>query len=192
MSNEITVKIKCEVERMKEILKEKNFKLKRNFTLNDTYFIPKTLEIKNLSAREILSKAVLLREIEEYTPNEKKLCKLTFKKKEINEKGEILKQEKIDCKILKKEEGRALIEALEYKEIMNIKEKDEEYKNEKIVLAIKDIENGEKLIEIEENEEINTIGKIKAEIEKLKLPIDTSNYFVKKAEIELEKVLKRS
>ena len=40
------------------------------------------------------------------------------------------------------------------------------------------------------NKKFDTIDKLKEEIDKLKIPIDTSDYFVKKAEIELEKVLK--
>ncbi|MCI8621226.1 MAG: hypothetical protein HFJ50_05800 [Clostridia bacterium] len=191
MGNEITVKMKCTVAEIKEILKERKFMLNRSFTLNDTYFIPMNLKLENLSVRDILKKAVLLREIKEIIPNEKKSCKLTFKKKEIDENGNILKQEKIDCEILKKEEGKNLIQALGYKEIMNIKEEDEEYTNGEIELAIKDIENGANLIEIEENEKFDTIEKLKKELDKLKIPVDTSNYFVKKAEVELEKILKQ-
>ena len=74
---------------------------------------------------------------------------------------------------------------------MNIKEEDEEYTNGEIELAIKDIENGANLIEIEENEKFDTIEKLKKELDKLKIPVDTSNYFVKKAEVELEKILKQ-
>ena len=56
-------------------------------------------------------------------------------------------------------------------------------------LPIKDIQNGDKLIEIEENEQLDTIDKIKEELGKLNIPIYTNDYFVKKAEIELKKLL---
>ena len=56
-------------------------------------------------------------------------------------------------------------------------------------LPIKDIQNGDKLIEIEENEQLDTIDKIKCELEKLDIPIDCNDYFIKKAEIELRKIL---
>lgn len=49
--------------------------------------------------------------------------------------------------------------------------------------------NGDKLIEIEENEQLDTIDKIKCELEKLDIPIDCNDYFIKKAEIELRKIL---
>ena len=59
-------------------------------------------------------------------------------------------------------------------------------------LAIKDVKNGDKLIEVEteESEELNTIDKLIRKVNELDIPIYTDNYFVKKAEIELDKVLK--
>ena len=56
-------------------------------------------------------------------------------------------------------------------------------------ICIKDVLNGDKLIEIEENEQLDTIDKIKQELERLNLPGDTNDYFIKKAEIELRKIL---
>ena len=46
-------------------------------------------------------------------------------------------------------------------------------------------------VETINDEKLNTIQTIKAYIDKLNLPIDKSNFFVKKAEIELEKVLQK-
>ena len=58
---------------------------------------------------------------------------------------------------------------------------------------MKFIENGDFLIEIEteENTEWNTIDKIIKIIEELELPIEKNNYFIKKAENTLNKLLKR-
>ena len=60
-------------------------------------------------------------------------------------------------------------------------------------MAIKDINNGDKLIEIEteENNDFDTIEKLIKKVNELEIPIYTDNYFVKKAEIELDKVLNR-
>ena len=76
---------------------------------------------------------------------------------------------------------------------MNIKEDDIVYKKDGFKLATKDIKNGDKLIEIEmeENEELDTIEKLIQKINEIEIPIYTNNYFVKKAEIELNKILKR-
>lgn len=77
---------------------------------------------------------------------------------------------------------------------MNIIENDTVYGKEDFEIAIKDIKNGDNLIEIEtvsNNDHINTIEKLKSQIINLQIPVDTSNFFVKKAEIELDKILKR-
>ena len=76
---------------------------------------------------------------------------------------------------------------------MNIKESDIVYGKEDFEKAIKDIENGDNLIEVEtvsNNDNINTIEKLKTQIINLQIPVDTSNFFIKKAEIELDKIIK--
>ena len=75
---------------------------------------------------------------------------------------------------------------------MNIKENGNIYGKDGFQIAIKDIINGEKLIEVEtvENDsELDTTEKLKEKINELQIPIDTNDYFVKKAEIELKKIL---
>lgn len=76
---------------------------------------------------------------------------------------------------------------------MNIKEDDVTYSKDGFELAIKDIKNGDILIEIEteSNTEWDTIEKIKARISEINLPIEQEKYFIKKAEVELDKILKR-
>ena len=66
------------------------------------------------------------------------------------------------------------------------------YKN-KFELAIKFIENSDILIEIEteSNTEWDTIEKIKTIISEMKLPIEKGEYFIKKAENEINKILNR-
>ena len=139
-SNEITVKLKCEIEEIYKILEEKGFKIADRFTMDDTYLIPENLELEEMTTREILSKAVLVREIRREMP--KKVIKnITFKRKKFDENGNILSQDMIGCDVL----------------------------------------------EIEENEECNTIEKLITRINELEIPIYTDNYFVKKAEIELNR-----
>ena len=77
---------------------------------------------------------------------------------------------------------------------MNIKEKDIVYGKKDFEIAIKDIENGDNLIEVEtisNNSNMDTIEKLKTQIINLQIPVDTSNFFVKKAEIELDKIIKK-
>lgn len=193
MGNEITVKLKCTIEEIDNILTNKGFKIVEKFILDDTYYVPKNLELKDMKHREILSKAILLREVTELMPLKKEI-KLTLKNKKIDESGIILEQSKVDCEILSAKYGREFLEALGYNKLMNILEFDTVYAKENFQFAVKDIKDGEKLIEVEtveNNKELDTIEKIKQKINALNIPIDidTNDYFIKKAEIELKKIL---
>lgn len=191
-SNEITVKIKVKLDKFYKLVEEKGFKVVNKFSMDDTYFIPKTLKLETMSTREILSKAVLIRDIKSGI-SDRITKKITFKIKNFDECGNILSQESINCDILNIEDAKKLLRAIGYKEIMNIKEDDVVYEKDGFELAIKDINNGDKLIEveIEENNDFDTVEKLIKKVNELEIPIYTDNYFVKKAEIELDKVLDR-
>ena len=191
-SNEITVKIKGSITEFYKIVEEKGFRIIDEFSMDDTYFVPISLDIKNLTTREILSKAILVRNIYDKTSEEMKK-KITFKIKDFDKEGNILSQEAISCDVLNTDDAMRLLQAIGYKKIMNIKEDDIVYGKDGFELAIKDIKNGEKLIEIEteDNEEFNTIDKLISKVDEIDIPIYKYNYFVKKVEIELNKVLKR-
>ncbi|MFR5683807.1 MAG: hypothetical protein ACLUD1_07115 [Clostridia bacterium] len=191
-SNEITVKIKCELKNFYKIIEEKGFKIVDKFSMDDTYFIPKTLNLDKMKTREILSKAVLVRDIRG-NMSDRVTKKITFKIKNFDEYGNILNQKAVNCDILETEDAKKLLKAIGYKEIMDIKEDDVVYEKNGFQLAIKDINNGDNLIEIktEENKDLGTIEKLIQKVNEIKIPIYTDNYFVKKAEIELDKVLNR-
>ena len=193
--NEITVKIKCEINELCTILEKKGFNVVNRFTMNDIFMIPNYIkkEINNLTSRDILKRAILIRDIDNQFKGHKNR-KITFKKKEFNNNGDILNQQAINCDIFNIDEAVNLFEAIEYYKIMNIVENDIVYGKDDFQIAIKDIKNGNKLIEVEtvaNNNKINTIEKIKKQIIDLEIPIDTKNFFVKKAEIELDKLMNR-
>ena len=187
--NEITIRILCSKEELIKCLEEKGLKKGRKFRLNDHYLIPKILRVEELTGREILSKAVIIRNIDN---DGKKVNKITFKKKNINEKGEIVSQTATSCEVIDYIEGIKLFEELGYYEIMNIIEDDIIYYNDKIELAIKDVYNGDLLMEIETNNNTTTIEELKEIIESLEISFEKENYFVKKAEERLGKVLNKS
>lgn len=191
MSNEITVKLNTSIQDFCKILEDKEFIRFKNYILNDTYFVPNDLEIEKMTCREILKKAVLIRIITDSNTKEK-IIKFTIKDKQIATEGQILSQSKIDCEILNAEDGRKFLEKLGYYEILHIKENNIVYKKDSLEIAIKDIENGDNLLEIEtieDDSELDTVDKIIKKLDSLNLPVDTNNYFVKKAEIELEKII---
>lgn len=186
--NEITVKVTCSNDELIKHLTNKGFNEGRKFTLDDYYLIPKDLDIENLTTREILAKAIIIRYI---VDDGKIIQKITFKKKNINKKGEILSQKATNCYILDFRAGINLFNELGYYEIMNIKESDVIYYKDKIELALKFIENSNTLIEIETNDNFDTIDKLKKLVNEIEIPIEKDTYFVKKAEDELNKILKR-
>ena len=189
-SNEVTIKVISTKEELIKILTDKQFKRGRKFSLDDYYFIPNDIDKDKLSTREILSKAIIIRYI---VDEDKIIQKITFKRKNIDKKGNILTQNSINCDINNINDAKRLFEAIGYSEIMNIKENDIIYYKNNFELALKFVKNGDLLIEIEteENTEWDTIDKIKKIIDELNLPIEKNNYFIKKAENELDKILKR-
>ena len=189
-NNEITVKVIVSKEELVKHLEENGFKDLRKFSLDDYYFVPKELDIEKMSTREIISKAILVRDIREDKIFKKKL---TYKIKDFDENGDIVSQRAISCNVENIEDSKKFLEAIGYKEIMNIKEYDTVFGNEKFELAVKEIKNGDLLIEVEteEDSEFDTIDKLKKFIDGIKIPIKANEYFVKKAEIELDKILGR-
>ena len=193
--NEITMKVNCGISELCKILEDKGFTVLDKFTMNDIFMIPNTLKnkIKELTSREILKDAILIRDIGNQL-NGNKSKKITFKKKQFSKDGDILSQESINCEIINIDEAVNFFQAINYYKIMNIIESDIVYGKEDFQIAIKDIKNGENLIEVEtvsNNDNIDTIEKLKMRIINLQIPVDTSNFFVKKAEIELDKIIKK-
>ena len=193
--NEITMKVNCGISELCKILEDKGFTVLDKFTMNDIFMIPNTLKnkIKELTSREILKDAILIRDIGNQL-NGNKSKKITFKKKQFSKDGDILSQESINCEIINIDEAVNFFQAINYYKIMNIIESDIVYGKEDFEIAIKDIKNGENLIEVEtvsNNDNIDTIEKLKTQIINLQIPVDTSNFFVKKAEIELDKIIRR-
>ncbi len=188
--NEITVKVECSKDELLKCLKDNGFSKGRMFSLDDYFYISKNLDIENMTTREIVSKAVILR----YIVSDNKISqKITYKIKEIDDNGDIINQKAINCEVLDINEAKKLFETLGYYQIMNIKENDEVYSKNGFELAIKYIEKGDILIEVEteENTDWDTIDKIKNIILKINIPIKKDEYFIKKAEVELNKILHR-
>lgn len=192
-NNEITVKIKCNLDELYNILEKKDFKIVDKFSMDDAYFVPNEIDLDKINSRQILMQAILVRDITGKISN-RRTKKMTFKIKNFDEYGNILSQSAVNCDILNTDDAKKLLNAIGYQEIMNIKENDIVYEKDGLQLAIKDIENGDNLIEIEttESADLNTIEKLIKKINEIEIPIYTDNYFVKKAEIELDKILRRN
>ena len=193
ISNEITLKIRGSMEKFKNILQEKGYVEKEHFILYDVFMIPENLKIEELSTREIISKAIIIRKVEDLTKNEIRRD-MSYKMKKFNDKGEILEQKSIRLKIQDCQDAETFMTAIGYKKLMNIIEEEYAYKKDDFELLTKDVKNGDNMIEVEtqiDNKRLDTIDKIQKVLENEELPLDFSDYFVKKAEIELNKILNR-
>lgn len=196
MSNEITVKLKCSINEIKNILKNKDFEIVDKYEMEDTYYISKDININKLSPKEILKSYILIRNIKQYEPKQfikyYNVIKLTYKCKNIAQNGEIISQNKKECEIKNLQDGNDFLIAIGYRKLIKIREDDIVYGKEDLKIAIKTLEDGNILLEvetIENNNSLNTVDKLKQKIIELDLPIDKSDFFVKKAEIKLKKIL---
>ena len=118
-NNEVTLRIKGNIENFKEKLIEKGYEEFGHFILNDIFMIPNNLKISEMSTREIISKAVIIRKVEVIDKREIKQD-LVYKIKKFNDKGEILEQTSIRLKILDCDDAEKFMTAIGYEKIMNI------------------------------------------------------------------------
>ena len=76
--NEITVRVQCSEDELKKILNKDKFILNNEYYAKDIFMIPKDIDIFKVTTREIVSKAILLREFQGIS-SEKHKMKITFK-----------------------------------------------------------------------------------------------------------------
>ncbi len=190
-NNEITVKLNTTKQELIELLTSKGFTLKNKQFLEDLYFIPNNLNIKNLSVREIISHAVLLRSLFEIDKVTYKGIRLCYKQKVFDNNDCVTKQTQYNVDVISREDAKNFLQAIGYTQILEICEYEYQLIKNELMFEIKDVENGDILMEIEtvESKNFDTVDKIIQYLKQLKLPVDETNYFVKKAEIELQKRL---
>ncbi len=184
--NEITVEIDTSLEELVSIIESKGFKLKEEYDLNDIYLINK--KDKSNDYLSMLNKSVLIRHIIE---KDKENKMLTYKYKEYNDKKEIIKQGKVNVKIDDIDNSKLLFEKLGFEELLRINDHMLVYASDKDEFVIQNVNGKHIYIEIEDkcnyaNRFYNSIDEMKSVIIDNSIPIKDDNYFVKKAEIELQ------
>ena len=184
--NEITVEVTTSLDELIKSLEDKGFELKEKYDLNDIYLINKNDEEKDYLS--MLNKCVLIRDIIEETKENKML---TYKYKEYNDNKEITKQGKIKVKIDDIDNAKLLLEKLNFEELIRINDHLYVYATDKDELIIQDVNDKHIYIEIEDkcgyaDRFYNSIDEMKEVIINNEIPMKGNNFFVKKAEIELE------
>lgn len=182
--NEITVKVNTTYDKLHDILLKNNFIIKEEYTVKDTYMINKEINITELNDLEVLKKCILVRDVVDIEKS------LVYKNKEYDSEGNIIKQSKIKCPILDIDKGIKFMEEINYIKLFNIIDKCIVYVNNDNELVVELVNDKYIFIELESNPEyINKkytcyLDMIN-ELNSYNLPIDKTNYFVKKAVLVL-------
>lgn len=184
--NEITVEVSTNLEDLIKILEDKGFELKETYDLNDIYLINK--RDKENDYLSMLNKCVLIRHIIEENKDTKML---TYKYKEYNDNKEITKQGKIKVKIDDIDNSKLLFEKLGFEDLIKINDHMLVYATDKDEVVIQNVNDKHIYIEIEDechyaNRVYESIDEMKKVIIDNNIPIKSDNFFVKKAEIELQ------
>lgn len=187
--NEVTVEIAISKDELHNLLLESGFKVKEKYFVNDIYYSLLNID-KVDNYLDILKDYILIREIIEDNKNTKTI---TYKHKEFDKVGNIIKQGKINCNIEDIETACNLFEALKYNRIVSLRDELVVYANDQDELAVQLVNGKHLYIEIEEechyvSKKYNAVDEMKDVFSKYNIPIIDGNYFVKKAEIEMKEV----
>lgn len=183
--NEITVEVNCNDIELKNILNRENFKMISEYEVKDIYMIEKNY-IDFSNKLEMLKHCVLIRNI----IDDEDLKILTYKYKEYDNNGDIIKQRKISCGIDSIEKIEEILKMINFKDLIRINDHIEIYSNGIDEIAVEFVNDKHIYIEVEQ---VSTNGKKYSSIDEMKnifnkysIPISNENFFVKKALIELE------
>lgn len=160
---------------------KKGFHEQENFVLNDIYLVNDDMEVSLENEKAIFSNYVLIRE----TVGKRKM--LVLKHKEVNENGEIIKQESVKCPITDIYKAYDFMKAIGYKKLFEISDHNILMSNGKNEIYIQDVKGIGTYVEMEqknlllENNNGDTIDEMKNVLKEYDLKIDTSDYFVRKA-----------
>lgn len=160
---EITVRLNENMQSAIRKLEMQGFEKIRESEINDVYMTSKLKWLNEDNIRDILKKSVLLRSLK---LENKEIKKITYKNKEIDEKGDVISEQKInlDCNDLEK--AKDLFEHLEFEELIRVRYKVFVYSKDKVEYAFQDVENLGTLIEYENTEDFE--GKTLEEINNAK------------------------
>lgn len=184
METEITVLVKSDYKTLQKELEEKGFQIDEEYILNDVYMLDERIDISNMSYLEILKNCILIRNIIGFE------MELLYKYKKYDTKGDILEQGKVKCPITDVEMAVKFMETIHYKRMFDINDDCIVYTNGKNKLAVQLVNDKYIFIEMESDENNGiSVDEMKSDLLSYNLPIDESNFFVKKAELMLKEVL---
>ena len=188
METEITVLVKTNYETLKKELKTYGFQEKEKYTVNDVYLIDGTIDILKMKSLDILKNCVLVRDIVGIEKD------LLYKYKKFDTNGDIIEQGKVECPIIDVDKAIQFMKMLKYKKLFNIVDNCVVFANDTTELVVQLVNSKYIFIEMESKceyikKEYKNVNDLKNELCRYNLSIDSSNFFVKKAEIILNEIL---
>lgn len=190
METEITVLVKTDYETLKKELKTYGFQEKEKYTVNDVYLIDGTIDILKMKSLDILKNCVLVRDIVGIEKD------LLYKYKKFDTNGDIIEQGKVECPIIDVDKTIQFMKMIKYKKLFNIVDNCVVFANDTTELVVQLVNSKYIFIEMESKceyikKEYKNVNDLKNELCRYNLSIDSSNFFVKKAEIILNEILKK-
>ena len=188
METEITVLVKVDYNTLKKELEKSGFQLVEEYELKDDYMISNEVNLSELSKLEILQKCILVRDIVGIKKE------LLYKYKRFATNGDIIEQGKVECPVIDIDKAIEFMKSINYKKLFKIYDKCIVYANKETELIVQLVNDKYIFIEIESecehiNRKYNSVDELKNDLNRYNLPIDNSNYFVKKAELILTETL---
>ena len=146
MKEELEICVKCydSYEKIISKLEEFGFEIREDFQLNDIYMINKDIDINSVDDYQILSDYILIRE----TVGKNKW--LVHKYKIFNDKKEIIKQGKSQCKVIDVDKSKEFMGSIGYKELFVIEDHNVLVSNGENELYVQSLSNGDIYIEMEQ------------------------------------------
>lgn len=160
---EITVRLKENMQSAIRKLEMQGFEKIRESEINDIYMTSKLKCLNEDNIQDVLKKSVLLRELK---IENRKIKKITYKNKEIDENGDVISEQKINLDCNNLEKAKDLFKHLDFEELIRVKYKVLVYSKNKIEYAFQDVEDLGTLVEYENTEDFE--GKTLEEINKAK------------------------
>lgn len=177
---EITVRVNSSYAKLHEDLTRIGFRKVKEYPMFDTYMIDKNIDISNMKDLDILSKTILVREVQDYKA-------LMYKVKEYDENENIISQSKIDCKVDNVDSAIKFMKTINYDELFKINSQLIFYINDELEIVVQLVNDKYIFIEMEDSsgKGFNSIEEMIDAFSKLDIDYDRSNYFAKKAQIIL-------
>lgn len=148
---EVTTRVFQSLNEIDKLLISKGFKLIRKSRIEDIYFTHDYNETNN-DIFEVLKKSVLVRYL--CVDNNKEFKKITYKNKAYKD-NIVISEEKISVNIDSIENAEKLLNALDFKKLINVNYDVIVYKNDIVEFAFQDVENLGLLLEYENSNDFD-------------------------------------